>query len=166
MQHLALAAHLGRMGQLDICSGRRLVWFDSLESVNLASPGWVALLRKFQVDSSPALLDAKQVMLACPQCRSGLRTVHNRSRYGAFAALACPRGHGHLHTHTGALAYRGLARRLLPAERGALLRGHKPPQCLGLRSLRLSAGRESPAAVPRLRHGSGGAFAACHRSAA
>ena len=37
MQHVALAAHLRRTVPLDHCSGCPLVWFDSLESVNLAS---------------------------------------------------------------------------------------------------------------------------------
>ena len=61
-----------------------------------------------------ALPDARQVTLAGPQCRSGFKTVYNRTRCGAFAALECPCGHGHLHTHTGVLAERGLARPLLP----------------------------------------------------
>ena len=37
MQHLALAAHLRRTVPLDHCGGYPVVWFDSLESVNLAS---------------------------------------------------------------------------------------------------------------------------------
>ena len=80
MQHLALAAHLRRTVPLDHCRGCPLVWFDSLESVNLASMAWVALLRKLQADSNLALPDAKQVTLAGPQCRSGLKTLHNRIR--------------------------------------------------------------------------------------
>ena len=130
MQHRALAAHLGRTVQIDHCSACRLVWFDALESVNLAPLGWVALLRELQQGSGLALPNARHTVLACPHCASPFKTVHNRTRFGAFAALECPRGHGHLHTHTGVLAERGLARPLLPAERDALLRGRKPLACV------------------------------------
>ena len=119
MQHRALAAHLGRTVQIDHCSACRLVWFDALESVNLAPLGWVALLRELQQGSGLALPNARHTVLACPHCASPFKTVHNRTRFGAFAALECPRGHGHLHTHTGVLA-----------ERDALLRGRKPLACV------------------------------------
>jgi DNA-directed RNA polymerase subunit RPC12/RpoP len=130
MRHLALAAHLGRTVEVDHCSGCRLVWFDTLESVALAPLGWVALLRELQSGSGLVLPDARSATLACVHCTSPLKTVHNRTRFGAFAALECPRGHGHLHTHTGVLAERGLARPLLPAERDALQRGRKALACV------------------------------------
>lgn len=130
MQHLVLAAHMGRTVQVDHCRGCRLVWFDSLESVNLAPLGWVALLRELQLGSGLALPDATHTTLGCPHCHGSFKTVQNRTRYGAFAALECPRGHGHLHTHTGVLAERGLARLLLPAERDALLRGRTQLACV------------------------------------
>lgn len=130
MQHNALAAHLGRTVQIDHCSACRLVWFDALESVNLAPLGWVALLRELQQGSGLALPHARNAALACPHCAAPFKTVHNRTRFGAFAALECPRGHGHLHTHTGVLAERGLARPLLPAERDALMRGRKQLACV------------------------------------
>ena len=130
MQHRALDAHQGRTVHIDHCSACRLVWFDALESVNLAPLGWVALLRELQRGSGLALPDARHATLACPLCASPLKTVHNRTRFGAFAALECTRRHGHLHTHTGVLAERGLARPLLPAERDALLRGRKPLACV------------------------------------
>jgi DNA-directed RNA polymerase subunit RPC12/RpoP len=130
MQHLSLAAHLGRTVQLDHCGGCRLVWFDTLESVNLSPLGWVALLRELQMGSGLVLPEARHATLSCPHCAGPFKTVRNRTRYGAFAALECPSGHGHLHTHTGVLAERGLARPLLPAERDALLRGRKQLACV------------------------------------
>jgi hypothetical protein len=130
MRHLTLAAHLGRSVQVDHCSACRLVWFDTLESVALAPRGWVALLRELQIGSGLVLPEARSATLACPHCASALKAVHNRTRFGAFAALECPHGHGHLHTHTGVLAERGLARPLLPAERDAILRGRKALACV------------------------------------
>jgi hypothetical protein len=130
MQHRTLAGHLARPVQIDHCSACRLVWFDALESVNLAPMGWVALLRELQRGSGLALPHARQATLACPHCTSPFKTVHNRTRFGAFAALECPQGHGHLHTHTGVLAERGLARPLLPADRDALMRGRKQLACV------------------------------------
>jgi len=133
MQHHSLAGHLGRPVQIDHCNACRLVWFDALESVNLAPMGWVALLRVLQRGSGLVLPDATNAAsaaLACPHCASPFKTVRNRTRFGAFAALECPQGHGHLHTHTGVLAERGLARPLLPAERDALMRGRKQLACV------------------------------------
>lgn len=130
MQHRGLAGHMGRSVQIDHCSACRLVWLDALESVHLAPIGWVVLLRELQRGSVLALPDAKQTSLACPHCASPFKTVHNRTRFGAFAALECPQGHGHLHTHAGVLAERGLARALLPAERDALMRGRKQLSCV------------------------------------
>lgn len=98
MQHRALAAHLGRTVEVDHCSTCRLMWFDTLESVQLALLGWVELLRELQVGSGLALPAAGAATPARPHCASAFNTLHNRTGYGAFAARECPRGHGHLHT--------------------------------------------------------------------
>ena len=130
MAHLILAGHQDKLVEIDHCGACRLVWFDSLESVQLAGLGWVGLLRCLQQGGGLALPPAKAGPLACPVCAQALKTVQNRSRFGAFAALECPRGHGHLHSHGGLLAERGLVRTLLPAERKALLARSHHLDCL------------------------------------
>lgn len=130
LHHLSLAAHLGREVHLDHCRPCRLVWFDALESVALAPLGWVALLRELQQGAALPVPAGGEAPLACPRCAAPFKTVHNRTRFGAFSALECPKGHGHLHTHTGVLAERGLVRPILPAERDALQRGRKALGCV------------------------------------
>jgi hypothetical protein len=129
MAHLILAGHHDKLVAVDHCMACRLVWFDSLESVQLAGLGWVGLLRCLQQGGGLALPPGA-AQLGCPLCAAPLKHVQNRSRYGAFAALECPRGHGHLHSHGGLLAERGLVRSLLPAERKALLARTHHMDCL------------------------------------
>jgi hypothetical protein len=129
MDVLALAARRVKPVEVDHCPGCRLVWFDPLESVMLAGLGWVQLLRR--LGSTPAVSpDLAAPSPPCPVCRSTLVPVHNRTRFGRFPALECPHRHGHLHSHAGLLAERGLVRGLLPAERGALVAEKRRLHCL------------------------------------
>jgi len=159
MALLRLRAHTGRTIDVDHCAACRLVWFDTLESVQLAGLGWVELLREMSRDelrvqassragstadaptgstpASPAFPSARSPapaarppVLPCPVCAQPLKTVHNRSRWGRFPMQECPSGHGHLHTDAGLLAERGLVRPLLPPERSALKASRRTLHCL------------------------------------
>lgn len=120
MSHLSLAGRDGRTVPVDHCTPCRLVWFDRFESVQLAGLGWIALLRELQQGLGDPLPPPRTARLACPLCRVALKPVHNRTRFGRFPALECPRCQGHLHSHAGVLAERGLVRPLLPVERRTL----------------------------------------------
>ena len=146
MAPLKLRAHTGRTLEVDHCAACRLVWFDTLESVQLAGLGWVELLREMARDelASSASSASSEVraadssrhpaprpaVLPCPVCAQPLKTVHNRSRWGRFPMQECPAGHGHLHTDAGLLAERGLVRPLLPPERTALQTQKRALHCL------------------------------------
>ena len=126
MQLLALAGHYGRQVVIDLCGPCRLVWFDTLESVNLAQRGWLQLLQALQ---RAAATDApwSGAPLGCPVCAATLQPVHNLSRFGRFAALECQAGgHGHLQSYALLLAERGLVRPMLPPERAALAASTAP----------------------------------------
>lgn len=126
MSHLVLQGHQGKDVIVDHCAPCRLVWFDALESVQLSGRGWVQALRELQrgVRPEPA------AQLLCPSCHVALKSVHNATRYGRFPALECPQGHGHLHSHSGMLAERGLVRPLLGPERQALAKERRTLMCL------------------------------------
>lgn len=159
MALLRLRAHTGRTIEVDHCAACRLVWFDTLESVQLAGLGWVELLREMSRDEmrrpaqpathapGPPSSDAgagpraqalavlpspaaRPPVLPCPVCTQPLKTVHNRSRWGRFPMQECASGHGHLHTDAGLLAERGLVRPLLAPERGALKAQKRTLHCL------------------------------------
>lgn len=125
-----LHAHGGASVLIDHCAACRLVWFDSLESVRLAGLGWVELLREFTRTEAQPPSTARPEPPACPICAKPLKAVHNRTRWGRFAALECPQGHGHLHSDAGVLAERGLVRPLLPPERTAIREQRRALHCL------------------------------------
>lgn len=129
MQVLALPGHYGRQVVIDLCGGCRLVWFDTLESVNLSGRGWMQLLRQLhRADAAEAPWAGRT--LGCPLCRSPLQAVHNLTRFGRFAAVECKTGHGHLQSYALLLAERGLVRPMLPPERAALAAAHRALTCL------------------------------------
>lgn len=130
MQHLELPTHGVRPVVLDHCTPCRLVWFDALESVQLDDLGWVRLLRELQQGDGVPLAQALTPRRACPRCAEPLKVVRNRTRFGLFAALECPRGDGHLHGHSGLLAEKGLVRPLGAAERRALATERHGLACL------------------------------------
>lgn len=129
MHHLNLAGRLKQV-LVDHCQACRLVWFDPLESVQLVGLGWVALLRELQPGAADPPAHPTATALNCPVCRAALKQVHNRTRFGRFPALECPRCRGHLHSHSGLLAERGLVRPLLRPERLALAEERRTLCCL------------------------------------
>jgi hypothetical protein len=129
MRLLKLSTHRQASITVDHCPDCRLVWFDELESVQLDGLGWVRLLREMEDGAGCPLADAAVARPACPACALPLNTVQNRTRYGLFAALECPQRHGHLHSHSGLLAERGLVRPLGLAERRALAREQHRLHC-------------------------------------
>ena len=133
MQHLELPGHGSRAVPVDHCAPCRLVWFDRLESVQLSGLGWIRLLRVLQPAPGPvAVLPAPRGGApACPLCRSlPLKPVQNQTRFGRFPALECNRCGGHLHSHAGVLAERGLVRAVLPADRRVLQEERRALCCL------------------------------------
>lgn len=137
MAQRRLHAHGGRRVLVDHCAACRVVWFDTLESVQLAGLGWVELLREMSRDEAQPRSDAppphaptNESTRACPVCEAPLKTVHNQTRWGRFPMQECPAGHGHLQGDAGLLAERGLVRPLLPPERGALKASQRVLHCL------------------------------------
>lgn len=131
MHALVLSSHLGRRVTVEHCADCRLIWFDALESVSLDARGWLALLREMQTASARPPRPAIAPALACPHCHQALKTVSNQTRFGRFVALECPQRHGHLHSHAGVLAERGLVRPLQAPERKALQERRQAITCFG-----------------------------------
>lgn len=160
MAHLSLQGHDLRPVVVDHCLVCRLVWFDALESVHLAGLGWVRLLRELQRGAAGEPSAPRPATLACPVCQTTLKPVHNATRFGRFPVLECARQHGHLHSHSGMLAERGLVRPLLGPERRALAEEKRTLLCFNCGAPSDGAGEDcgycaSPLVVidvPRLAH--------------
>lgn len=129
MQQVTLEGHYGQQVVCDLCASCHLVWFDEFESVRLSGLGWVSLLRHMQAAAAqmPGVLSPH---LACTRCTTALKPVHNLTRFGRFAALECPRKHGHLQTFSLLLAERGLVRPLLNADLQTLAKEGRDACCL------------------------------------
>lgn len=129
MRALHLEGHYGNRVEADLCSPCHQVWFDSYESVRLSGLGWLALLR--EMDRAPPRegLEPAQPP-GCPRCRGPLKGVFNLSRFGRFASLECPRGHGQFRSFAEILAERGLVRALHPRDLQVLQSEGRVPSCL------------------------------------
>lgn len=130
MRALPLESHYGQPVPTDLCPHCNLVWFDEFESVRLSGLGWVELLRQMQAALSDAFHAPLKNELGCPRCKAALKPVHNLTRFGRFAALECPRRHGHLQTFSLLLAERGMVRPLANADWQALGQEKREPCCL------------------------------------
>jgi len=119
MRALALRGHYGQAVEIDLCAGCHLVWFDSVESARLTGASTLELIGAM----AEAQREPHQVLrerAACPRCSGALKTVHNRSRWGATLQLECARRHGAYQTFAQFLSEKGLVRPLSSADRAAL----------------------------------------------
>ncbi len=89
--------HYGKPVALDLCHSCSALWFDGLESIELA-PG--AVLRLFVVmnDNRPAQRNPLGNNLACPQCHARLVLTADMQRSTRFSYWRCPSEHGHFIT--------------------------------------------------------------------
>lgn len=119
MRALALIGHYGQPVQVDLCEPCHLLWFDSLESSRLIGASMLRLIGAMaRAQERPH--HALQPRIHCPRCSGALKTVHNRSRFGAGEQLECQRGHGSWSSFAQWLSERGLVRPLTASDRTAL----------------------------------------------
>ena len=133
MQVLDLSGHYQRRVQVDTCTHCCLVWFDDTESVRLAGPGIAEFVREIHGAMQAGGEHAHAVSLArmqsCPVCKSALKTVSNRTRFGRTTQMECPQGHGYYQTYVLYLAEKGYVRPLAWADIRSLLAAGKKLFC-------------------------------------
>lgn len=125
MRAVALAGHYGSTVTIDLCPDCDLVWFDDVETARLSGPGLLDLIGEMAAAHG---LPHRSVSasIACPRCAGPVRSVHNRSRWGASMQLACSKRHGAYQSFAQFLAEKGLTRPMGSADRARLLQrdGH------------------------------------------
>lgn len=129
MHVVVLAGHYGRPVELDLCPPCHLIWFDQTETARLTGAGLLTLIGAMaQAQALPhvALGDAAR----CPRCSGALKTVHNRSRWGASMQFECLRGHGAYQTFTLFLQEKGLLRVMSRLDRVQLLQRQGRIDCV------------------------------------
>ncbi len=120
MQRLMLPGHYGRTVEVDLCSHCHLVWFDLTETARLSGPALLDLIGAMAATQGlpHRTLDPKA---GCARCGAALKTVHNRSRWGASLHLECRAGHGAYQTFAQFLQEKGLLRPMSRIDRARLL---------------------------------------------
>jgi hypothetical protein len=129
MQRLVLPGHYGREVELDLCAGCHLVWFDLTETARLTGPALLELIGAMaRSQTLPHQLlrpDAR-----CVRCAGGLKTVHNRSRWGQSLQLECLNRHGAYQSFAQFLQEKGLLRPMSRVDRAQLLQRNGQVDCV------------------------------------
>jgi Zn-finger nucleic acid-binding protein len=126
---LRLAGHYGSSVEIDLCAPCHLVWFDVVESARLAGPGLLALIGEMAAAQALAHQPLRPD-LACPHCRTAVRTVHNRTRWGRSLQLECPQRHGAWQSFGQFLNEKGLLRPMSSADRTRALQAPAGLHCV------------------------------------
>ena len=120
MRRLALPGHYGRAVEIDLCEGCHLVWFDLTETARLAGAGLLELID--QMAAAQRLPhELLRASAGCARCGGGLKTVHNRSRWGESLQLECLARHGAYQSFAQFLQEKGLLRPMSRIDRARLL---------------------------------------------
>ncbi len=129
MQRLMLPGHYGRTVEVDLCSHCHLVWFDLTETARLSGPALLNLIGAMALTQRlpHRTLEAKA---GCARCGAALKTVHNRSRWGASLHLECRAGHGAYQTFAQFLQEKGLLRAMSRIDRARLLQTQGRIDCV------------------------------------
>jgi Zn-finger nucleic acid-binding protein/predicted nucleic acid-binding Zn ribbon protein len=120
MRRLALAGHYGRVVEIDICSACHLVWFDLTETARLTGPALLELVGEMATAQSLPH-ESLRKDARCARCSGTLKTVHNRSRWGASLQLECLARHGAYQSFAQFLQEKGLLRPMSRVDRARLL---------------------------------------------
>jgi hypothetical protein len=129
MRALQLAGHYGSTVTIDLCEDCDLVWFDDVETARLSGTGLLELIGEM---ASAQRLPHHGLgsAIVCARCRGPVRSVHNRSRWGASMQLACLARHGAYQSFAQFLAEKGLTRPLSSADRARLLQRDGELHCI------------------------------------
>ena len=120
MHRLALPSHYGLPVDLDLCAGCHLIWFDTTEAARLSGPSVLTLIGTMaQAQSLPHA--ALRANVRCPRCSSGLKTVHNQTRWGPLLQLECLNRHGAYQSFAQFLQGKGLLRPMSLPDRNKML---------------------------------------------
>ena len=115
MQAQALEKHDQGTMQLDLCFACAGIWFDHLESVQLAPAAVIELFKQIHAhrDNAPRPQATQQ---ACPRCRDTLVLSFDVSKTGRFSYSRCPRGDGRFTPFFQFLREKQFVRNLTEAE--------------------------------------------------
>ena len=119
MQALRLQNTLGQALELDLCFACHGIWFDPLESAQLAPQSVLALFKSLHEHNDRPHLPLKNRM-HCPRCEQELVRGEDRTISGAYVVYRCAQRHGRFSTFHSFMVEKGFVRQLNRAEIAAL----------------------------------------------
>jgi hypothetical protein len=93
MQSQVLERHDHGTLRIDLCFGCAAIWFDHLESVQLAPAAVIELFKEIYAHREDARRPVAS-RLACPRCGNALALSFDFSKSGRFSYFKCPREDG------------------------------------------------------------------------
>ena len=110
-----LEAHTQCMVRVDLCFPCAGIWFDHLESVQLAPAAVLDLLKQINAHRDDPRHDTAS-RLGCPRCPEPLALSFDLSKAGRFSYFRCPGGDGRFTPFMQFLREKQFIRTLTPAE--------------------------------------------------
>lgn len=115
---------------LDICYGCCAIWFDHMESVQLAPGGVIELFKQIHEHRSDAR-HALPARLPCPRCREPLKLTNDVVKTGRVVYHRCEKNHGRLTTFLHFLREKRFVRDLTANEIAAIQAQVAEVRCSG-----------------------------------
>ncbi len=115
---------------IDICYACRAIWFDQMESAQLAPGGTIELFRKIHQHRDDGY-HALPERMPCPRCGAALRLTHDIAKTGRVSYYRCGASHGRLTTFFHFLREKKFVRNLTPQELNSIKATLAEVRCSG-----------------------------------
>jgi len=113
---------------LDFCFACQVIWFDTLESLQLTPRGVLEVFTAMHVRRDPGR-NPLPALLSCPRCQSRLALIHDLQHTTHFTYFRCPFGHGRLTPFFQFLLEKNFVRPITGAELAELKAKVQTIQC-------------------------------------
>jgi hypothetical protein len=128
MQPQALAAHMGREVEVELCRPCQSVWFDARENLQLTPGATLMMFRIIGENVSRPSLEDRDIA-KCPRCHAQLRRTKDMQRNTRFEYFRCPNDHGRLTTFFDFLKEKDFLRPLTPQQIAELRKNVQVVNC-------------------------------------
>ena len=113
---------------LDLCFPCQVIWFDTLESLQLSPGGILEVFKALHEQRAPTR-NTLSALLGCPRCHTRLALTHDLQHTTRFTYFRCEFGHGRLTPFFQFLLEKNFVRPVTGAELAALKAKVKFVQC-------------------------------------
>jgi len=113
---------------LNFCFPCQVIWFDTLESLQLSPGGILELFKTLHEERAPTR-NSLPALLGCPRCHTRLALTHDLQHTTHFTYFRCEFGHGRLTPFFQFLLEKNFVRPVTGAELASLKAKVKSVQC-------------------------------------